>query len=1578
MTEFMHTGSSSTRPSISLTDLEREVLELPTSVNLRDSGNDDVTLFARVLSSKEINRKTFRIKMSGHWKGRYPVTISDHHTGLFMVTFGCPGDKKMTLIMEPWHFQNHHIVLASPSALQNVTVDSLHYSPFWIQIHRLLYGLEKWLGFGIQEMSFELNFDTSVFRNFVLNVELLDTLLKVVLFSLINSTMELNLLFLWPDLLGSPIPSSGYDRYRTDFGKGNAWPLMTRLAKKSFADAVPKLTSRPPPYSFPLTDIESSSHTTTTTNFGHQSLTHIHPNQQQSSSHNIDNDIPEIPFPSYLPLSLPSTTPVTSSPSFATYPPSSLTIASPFSPRHIHNATPQPHLFSSATITTVPPHLPMHTNNQYGQLGTPVPSSISPFKENIKPNKITKRQGESDSLKRCHSNNSGQLASSSSEVSPNASQVSAHVSDSVQHHLHNSAVIDEDHFAPCVLFLMETKLQSGSISKFRNSLHFPHGIEVPRIGLSGGLMLLWKSDVDIAINNYSSNHIDCFVELHGGLSFHFTGFYGHPQVSHRVHTWTLLKRCFDIAPLRPWLVMGDFNEVLSNNDKIGGPIRNQHQIQAFKSTIDLCHLTPLTFEGELCTWTNKCQGAGNVKERLDYGFCNEFWADFYQPVTIKHLDFYHSDHRALKSQVLELQEQQPQPVFKSRFRLLTIWPLVHLIYKLGIIRNLRIKFFLSQPYTPEEVHHALKSMSEDKSPGLDGMSVMFYTNYWSVVGPLVSLAVLDVLNNGYDPTLLNRTLITLIPKVKKPTKITQYRPISLCNVLYKLVSKTIVLRIQPFLHLVISEFQSAFLSQRLITDNVLVAFEVLHSLKNRKRGNKGFAAMKLDMSKAFDRVEWHFIQQVMLKMGFGDTIVQLISRCVQTVSYSFLLNGAVHGFSCLLQYEESQGNLEGLKVSRSAPPVSHLLFAYDSQVINHDKCVLSFSPNTRGKQNFFQHLLGMPIQPCHERYLGLPSFSGHDKSQLFSGITDRIWKLLNSWREQLFSIGGKEVPLKAVVQAIPTYAMSCFQLPAKLCHQIEQQMARFWWGSSASGNSIHWKNWNFLCKAKVHGGMGFRNFIHFNQALLAKQAWRLMDSPNSLLSGILQHRYYVNGDLLNAGLGNTPSYTWRSIVWGKELLKKGLGWRVGTGSNIQCNSQPWIPDHSSFLPLVYKGDDAMTVAHLITGSRQWNLEALQQNFSQPDIDNILSIPLSLYPSEDIRIWHYSSTGCYTVKSGYQFDADSQDTTAPGSSSSSNDWWQNFWSLKLPSKVRIFAWRAFHDALPTAAILHFRHIASDSLCPICKLQPETIPHALLCCKRPKQVWNQWDLLPGLHLSRITSMQDFMVHVSSVLSQDLFELFITVMWCLWSERNAEYHGKKTKLVQIIYDYAVKYLADYRKAQARTSSFTQQHHTTTSANIPAATTMTEKPTPKWTAPPPGQLKLNTDAAINMSSSLIGLGAIHRNSHGKIVAAMSTSVKGRCKPEEIEAMALSWSLKTLLQLELPVHLIETDSLLVVQNLKKSTTHLTSFHAILNDVHFLVSNFPRARSANNEAHLLTKFALTVDTECIWLEEIPPPLMTVM
>uniref|UniRef100_A0A803Q6Z2 Reverse transcriptase domain-containing protein n=1 Tax=Cannabis sativa TaxID=3483 RepID=A0A803Q6Z2_CANSA len=1847
--------------NISLTDIEREVNDLPTSVQLNNQIQDVHTLLARVISSREINRKTFRIKMSGHWKGRYPVTITDHHSGLFSVSFGCEGDKRMALIMEPWHFQNHHIVLREPCALQEVTEDSLHQSPFWVQLHRLptlskSKAMAKWAG-NIVGTYLDVDEDSlhegwGPYLRFQALLDLSKPLLRGKMARIRDSREEFWVEFRYerlpefcfecgiighpfehcptfldqiyngqeptleygPEMMGAPLPSSGYDRYRTDFFKGNAWPLMTRLAKKSFAAVLPRINDRPNPHSYKLTVTESSS--PSPTNLSHQSshVTHV------SSSQITPHDPSIIPFPSYLPISLPTNIP-NSTPSFATYPPhTNLHYSS--SPIINSTSLKQKGIMTDSTSISIP--FSDITNNMPQSTAVPHINGPQYIDDNAPGhNPASKRPIESESLrkflKRCRSHNNGQ---SDTPVSTDRS------SNRFFRGLGNPTafrflrlLISEQ--APCVLFLMETKLQSGSVDKFRNSLHFPNGIEVPRHGLGGGLMLLWKLEADVTINNFSSNHIDCFIEFQDLPSFHFTGFYGHPQSSQRIHTWTLLKRCCDIAPNFPWLVMGDFNEVLTQADKIGGPLRNNDQIQAFQRAVDCCHLEAAAFEGELITWSNKSQGQGNVKERLDYGFFNDSWCDFFHKPILQHLDYYHSDHRALKLTVSLAGMQIAEPTYKSRFRFEKIWlqdsECLDIIFKcwstngsdpipqtlnniqscasqlhswhhhkfghmkkkiktahkhVEVLQNSssttqehftalqhsekildellaqeedywhqrsrvswlksgdsNTKFFhqranarhsnnkikkltgddgqvytsshdilsqvenyfadiftsqgvdqqaiqavldtipelisresqdvLSSPFTATEVYAALKSMSEDSSPGVDGMSVMFYTTYWHIVGSLVTSSVLDVLNHGGDPSSFNRTLITLIPKVKKPSRITQYRPISLCNVLYKLVSKTIVLRIQPYMAVVISEFQSAFLSQRLITDNILVAFEVLHSLKTRKRGRQGYAAMKLDMSKAFDRVEWFFLEQVMLKLGFGFPMVELILRCLKSVSYSFLLNGSIQGsitpqrgirqgdplspylflicsegFSRLLQFQESIGALQGLKVSRSAPPITHLLFADDSvlfcrasrssaraihlcldlysrasgQMLNPEKSVLSFSPNTRTtEQHFFQHLLNMPIQPCHEQYLGLPSFSGRDKSQLFSGITDKIWKLMNAWREQLFSIGGKEVLLKAVVQAIPTYAMSCFQLPVKLCNQIEQLMSRFWWGKSANGNAIHWKNWKFLCKSKVHGGMGFRNFVHFNQALLAKQAWRILEDPSSLIARVLKSRYFATGVFLEATAGAQPSLTWKSIVWGKELLLKGLRWRIGSGADVNCVSQPWIPGPSNFKPLLFLSPDRdVKVADFITHSRQWDVPKLQQFFTPPDVDRILSIPLSLFPCEDVLLWHYSSAGFYTVKSGYKLASDVPDSQ-PNSSHTTETWWQYFWGLKLPSKIRIFAWRAYHEALPTAAILQYRHISSSPQCPLCQVHLETINHAFFWCNRAKQVWKNWDESINWSLSMTCSFSDFLVYVSSQLQAEKVELFLTTLWCIWTARNAETHSKSPKSALQIFQFASSYLAEFRKAQAKTNSAGTRFQVSPATSLNSAAessaqlshlvaasdsahqAFTYDPTgvlpptkPKWLAPPSGRLKMNTDAAVNVATGVFGLAAILRNSTGDILAAMVKPMKGCVKAEEMEALAIAWGLKLMLHLRLNVDFIESDSLMVVNGLKSHFKGLSAFHVILNDITFLLSNFPRAqishvyRSANNEAHLLAKFALTVDSDCTWLEEVPPPLMTVM
>lgn len=186
-------------------------------------------------------------------------------------------------------------------------------------------------------------------------------------------------------------------------------------------------------------------------------------------------------------------------------------------------------------------------------------------------------------------------------------------------------------------------------------------------------------------------------------------------------------------------------------------------------------------------------------------------------------------------------------------------------------------------------------MSADKSPGKDGMNAMFYQQHWDIVGPLVSKAIMDVLNEKADLNSINSTLVTLIPKVKAPRSVGEFRPISLCNVLYKVVSKVLVNRLKPILPLIISGTQSAFVPGRLITDNALIAYECLYHLRLMKEGKKCYAAMKLDMSKAYDRVEWIFVEKMLLKIGFSPRWVNKIMRCVTSVSYSFQINGQTFG-----------------------------------------------------------------------------------------------------------------------------------------------------------------------------------------------------------------------------------------------------------------------------------------------------------------------------------------------------------------------------------------------------------------------------------------------------------------------------------------------------------------------------------------------------------------------------------------------------------------------------------------------------------------------------------------------------------
>ena len=156
------------------------------------------------------------------------------------------------------------------------------------------------------------------------------------------------------------------------------------------------------------------------------------------------------------------------------------------------------------------------------------------------------------------------------------------------------------------------------------------------------------------------------------------------------------------------------------------------------------------------------------------------------------------------------------------------------------------------------------------APGPDSMPPFFYYHFWPIVKSIVIITVLDFLNHDVSPPKFHDTHIVIIPKTKNSEKVINYRLISLCNVAYKIASKVVANRMKLVLQEIIGENQSAFVAERLITDNVLVAHEMMSHISKMKKGKCGEMAIKLDMSKAYDRVEWECLKQIMKKLCFQE------------------------------------------------------------------------------------------------------------------------------------------------------------------------------------------------------------------------------------------------------------------------------------------------------------------------------------------------------------------------------------------------------------------------------------------------------------------------------------------------------------------------------------------------------------------------------------------------------------------------------------------------------------------------------------------------------------------------------------
>ncbi|GJR80252.1 putative RNA-directed DNA polymerase [Tanacetum coccineum] len=443
----------------------------------------------------------------------------------------------------------------------------------------------------------------------------------------------------------------------------------------------------------------------------------------------------------------------------------------------------------------------------------------------------------------------------------------------------------------------------------------------------------------------------------------------------------------------------------------------------------------------------------------------------------------------------------------------------------------------------KEIKEAMFSMGNDKSPGPDGFTAAFFKESWDIVGNDVIKAIQEFFVNGKLLKELNHTIIALIPKVKSPTKVNDYRPISCCNVLFKCISKIIANRIKRSLKYLISSNQSAFVPGRSISDNILLTHELMHNY-HLDRGVPR-CAFKVDIQKAYDTVDWEFLKAALEGFGFHNTMIRWIMECVTTTSFSISINGSLYGhfkgkrglrqgdpispylFTIVMEVltlmlKRRVREVEGFTYHRycSNMELINLCFADDLFLFAHGdtssakiimdsldefKFASGLVPSIPKSKAYFCNVLNhvklaiLQVMPFEEgrlpvKYLGVPLVPSRLVFKDCKELIDKVISRTNDWKNKSLSIAGRLQLIQSVISSMHVFWASVFILPSRVLLDIEQIMRGFLWcqGSIRKGKAK--VAWEVVCLPKGEGGLGIRRLDLFNKALMAAHVLNMKES----------------------------------------------------------------------------------------------------------------------------------------------------------------------------------------------------------------------------------------------------------------------------------------------------------------------------------------------------------------------------------------------------------------------------------------------------------------------------------------------------
>ncbi|CAN6554430.1 unnamed protein product [Malus baccata var. baccata] len=762
---------------------------------------------------------------------------------------------------------------------------------------------------------------------------------------------------------------------------------------------------------------------------------------------------------------------------------------------------------------------------------------------------------------------------------------------------------------------------------------------------------------------------------------------------------------------------------------------------------------------------------------------------------------------------------------------------------------------LSAPVSADEIKQAALNMGGLKAPGPDGFQGIFYRSQWDIIAADVNKMIEDLMAGSLQPLRINATHLALIPKVPNPESVSHFRPISLCNFSYKFLSKVLANRLK-----------------RQIQDNIGIAHELFHFLKTRKTKCKLELGIKLDMHKAYDRVEWDFLLAVMEKMGFDSRWRTLILGCISTVSFAILFNGQPGP-----RFAPSRGLRQG-------DPLSPYLFLLVSEVLSllikqagerkqiegviDEYCLASGQQVNKSKSSVYFRgnvpeslsiqlaaILGMEIVGNPGLYLGVPA----------------IWGKIQGWKRTTLSQAGREILIKAVAQAISAYPMNLFKFPSTLCNELDALISKFWWGQNEGENRIHWVSKEILGRSKQEGGLGLRCFTDFNDALLAKQCWRLLSEPNSLWTTVFKARYFPNCSFIDAKRGGRASWAWSSLLVGRDIILEGAHWQIMNGREVRVWVDRWIPSiplgKPSPLGTVQVFRNLRVNSLICNGSGDWEVDFLKPFVVDDEIKAILEIPLGDPTLKDRLVWPFEKKGAYSVKSGYHWALSRthvhRNLHPHRSDMIPTQLWKCMWSLKVPPKIRVFMWKSLHAAVATMANLFFRRSSSSPMCILCNSAEESMEHLFLQCPWVEAVWMGGSLTRGIGRVGILSWVNWLneIYVADYANRGdrikLFSYIAVTCWHIWKSRckfifqgHPIYPGQ---VIAAVHHSVGMFLEANRVPCSRPRIIAQDQGNDVS----------------WSHPGSGFIKINVDASWNDRECVGFAGVVARDDQGSFVAA-------------------------------------------------------------------------------------------------------------